>query len=356
MVRALFLALLLIWWHAALADVVTELRESAMAIAGAHEASGKDPKADINLDKPIAVLTRLIESGQLNPGGMAIARYWRARAYSTLNFSRQGRGQKADAELARRSLKDFDDVIAARIEIREWGMSIADGIYGAGAVAFNHLDDSALAHQYWQRCAALGHAGCLNIMASARLTGAGGVAVDISQSIALNKMVYDTGTDFRCAGAYSALANAQIIHFAALQGQAVGELEWMSRAYALLDELQKEEKNDNPCDRSFFELTEYLMRLARGERKPELLRAAAGRTAGNDLRPAARHLLGEINRDAFEQSIQDIALKHMQCSAHFIAAWSAALERDMARSARHTEAMKALGRCDISLALMRLRK
>jgi len=353
--RLFLLALLLGWQGPALADLESDLRDSMRAIMEADEAIGQDPKAEINLDQPIAILSRVIEDRQVNAAVLSVARYWRARAYTTLNWSRMGKGQKPDAELARKSLQDYDDVATAGVQVRGW-VSVPDSIYGAGGVAFNHLGDKPLAYRYWQRCAAAGHAGCLNIMASARLTGAGGVAVDLDQSIALDGMVYDTGTDFRCAGAYSALMNAQIIHFAGLKGQTVGELDWIGRAYPLLDELQKEEKNDNPCDRAFFEISEYLMRLARGERKPELLRAAAARTAGNDLRSAARYLLGDMSREAFDKAAQAIALKHVACSAHFIGAWHAALERDTARLARYTDAMNTLGECEISLALLRLKK
>lgn len=350
-----WLAALILSHGTALADVVTDLRESAGAISRADAAIEKDPKAEVNLDQPIAVLTGVIENRETPPGGIAVARYWRARAYWSLNMARQSKGQKPDAEMARKALQDFDAVIAGRLEPRGWGMSIGDSLYGAGSVALNHLEDSALAHRYWQRCSAIGHAGCMNIMAAARLTGAGGTEVDPQQSIALNRMVYDSGTDFRCAGAYSALMIAQIIHLAGLK-QEVDELQWMARAHPLLAEMQKEEKIDNPCDASFFEVTEYLMRLGRGERKPELLRAALKRKEGFDLGPAIRHLLGEESREAFDRYIGTIPMKHLACNVNYFGAWHAALERDPARSARYVEAMVRLGGCEVDLALFRLRK
>lgn len=350
------LALLLLWHGVALADVDSDLRESLWAISAAEEASDREPGAPIRLDQPIGVLTRLIDDRETPAAAVTVARYWRARAYSALNFGRQARGEKVDRDLARRNLQDYDQVIARGMEPRGWGMSIGNSIYSAGAVAYNHLEDKALAYRYWERCAALGHAGCLNVMAGARLTGEGGMAVDLEQSMALNKTVYDTGTRFRCAGAFSALMIARIIHFAGLKPQPVDELEWLDRAYPLLAELEKEDKNDNPCGRAVFEINDYLMRLGRGERRPELLRAAAARTAGNDFAPVARYLLGEESRETFEEHVRALPVKHNACTGHFIGAWSASLERDPARAARHVESMVELGVCETSLVLFRLRK
>lgn len=356
MLRILGMALLLAWYGAARADDLSDLLQSASAVQEAEEERTRDPNAQVNLDQPLAVLTRLIAGARLNPPGSAVAHFWRGRAYSILNSVRLGRGERADAELARRSLEDFDEVIAGGVEARDLGVGIPNTIYFAGSVAFNHLLDSALAHRYWEKCAALGHAGCLNVMASARLTGAGGTKVDLEQAIELNRQVYDTGTAYRCAGAYSALSIAQIIHFAGLRPPVVDELAWIARAYPLLAELGKADGIDNPCDLAYFELSEYLLRFARGERKPELLRSAAARKTGNPLAPVARHLLGEDDRESFDRYIRTIPLKHMACHAHFLAAWSAALERDRARSARYAEAMAAMGGCDLDLALLRLRK
>jgi hypothetical protein len=354
--RIFGMVLLLAWLGGAAASNHAELLESAIAIQDAEDERTRDPAASVNLDKPLAVLTRLIGSGQLNPPGNAVARFWRGRAYWILNSVRLNRGEQSDAALARRSLEDFDEVVAGGVEVRDLGIGIPNTIYFAGSVAFNHLLDSTLAHRYWEKCAAMAHAGCLNAVASARLTGAGGTAVDLERAIELNKQVYDSGTAYRCAGPYSALTIAQIIHFAGLKPPVVDDLAWISRAYPLLADLAKSDGVDNPCDLAYFELSEYLMRLARGERKPELLRSALARKTGNHLAPVARHLLGEESGEAFERSIRAIPLKHVACHAHFIGAWSAALAHDKARAARYVEAMTAMGGCDIDLALLRLRK
>jgi hypothetical protein len=137
--RIFGMALLLAWLGGAAASNHAELLESAIAIQDAEEERTRDPGADVNLERPLAVLTRLIGSGQLNPPGSAVARFWRGRAYWILNSARLNRGAQADAALARRSLEDFDEVIAGGVEVRDLGVGIPNTIYFAGSVAFNHL-------------------------------------------------------------------------------------------------------------------------------------------------------------------------------------------------------------------------
>jgi hypothetical protein len=234
---------------------------------------------------------------------------------------------------------------------------LSDALYGAGSVARNHLENYSLAYAYWQKCAALEHAGCLNIMASARLTGAGGVKVDVEQSLELNKRVYDTGISYRCAGAYSALVIAYTIHFAGLK-PTVDELAWMKRGSLLLDQLGEEEKIDNPCDRAKFDMAEYLMRLQRGERQPALLRDAVRRSGEADFRPLAQYMLAEGTRESFEAALGKIPLKHVACYVNFLAFWHAELQQDATRSREHFGAMAALGgdHCRVELALIDLKR
>ena len=92
----------------------------------------------------------------------------------------------------------------------------------------------------------------------------------------------------------------------------VGELEWLNRAYLLLDELASRGLN-NPCDRAAFEISEYLLRLSRGEPRADLLRNAAKRSGDADYRPLAAYLLRDMSREALQQSIAKIPLKRIAC-------------------------------------------
>ena len=342
----------------ATADVVSEIRDTARAIIQADEAYRTDAAHAPNLDSQLEALTRHIESGALNPSGLAIARYWRGRGYLTVNGARMKAGQKTDLRLARASLADFDSVIANGADIPAWGISLPDALYFAGGVARNHLEDFKLAYAYWQKCASAGHAGCLNIMASAKLTGSGGIQANIPESIELNRQVYDGGTEYRCAGAYSARMIAETIHFSGERSVVVDDLEWIRRAYLLLDEISVAENSDNPCDRAKFEIIEYLIRLARGEEKPELLRAAAARKAENDYRILAQYLAGSVSPQAFRDALTKVPLKHVACGMNYAAAWHARLRNDTALSETYIGALAAFGgdHCQIELTFLRLKK
>lgn len=337
-------------------DATAELRESAQAVLRADELVQQRRPAEVDLAQAVATLTRVLATEELNPAGRTIAHYWRGRASMTLNWARIGKGEPPDRATTNQSLEDFERVIAAGVDAQGWGATVPEAMYFAGVVARNHLDNENLAYGYWQRCAALNHAGCLGLVALARLTGAGGVAVDLPQSLEMHRKVYETGTKYRCAGAYSALASANTIYFARMKS-AVDELAWMARAAKLLDELGELERLPNPCERAGFEISEYLMRLARGERRPELLKSAAKRAGEADYAPLARYLLGESTRESFEASVGKIALAPTACSVRLLAWWNAELAKDARQSRTHLDAMKALGeQCRISLAFVALQK
>ncbi|HWA36443.1 MAG TPA: hypothetical protein VG873_01155 [Burkholderiales bacterium] len=328
-----------------------EMREVSRSILRATDAYSRSDAPAINLDPEIRALDRMLASGGLNPIGMAVAHYWRARAYASINWVRMRKGEGADPALARKALADFDLAIAGG-DVPAWQLSRANTQYMAGLVAYNYLDDPKRAFGYWETCAGAGHAGCLNTMATARLTGLGGIAVDLDQAVELNRRVYDTGTDFQCAGALSAFAIAQIVHTGLLTGVTVDEFEWMRRGYQLLDELAARDKDDNPCERAKHETYEYLMRLKRGEDRRELLHAAAARRRANDYAAFAEYLLGNASRESLERAIAAQPLRHVACALHFGTAWHAGLKGDAALRERHLAAMRAIGTpCATELAL-----
>src|SRR3989337_1151658 len=88
---------LLLAFPATGADPAAELRDSGRGVIRADDLFQRERYSEINLDDEIAALGRLIESGILNPVGLAIARYWRARGYSTVNWTRVAQGEQAVA-------------------------------------------------------------------------------------------------------------------------------------------------------------------------------------------------------------------------------------------------------------------
>ena len=334
-----------------------QLRDAALNVLRAWDEAREKPNAPVRLDAEMATLTALIESGQLNLLGLSIASYYRGEAGTLINSARLAARQPADAALARRTLADFDRVIAAEIEIAEWRVSIAGAAYSAGSVARNALDLVPQAYAYWEICAQRNHAGCLNIMAAARLTGVGGVEVDLQQSLDLHRKVYDTGTAYTCAGAYSALATSEIIHFGAMRPVTVDEFEWLKRAGALLDELAVKLKNDNPCKRVRFEVTEYLMRLDSGDDRRPVLERALKRADAEDEKVMVGYLLGNVSEADFRKAAGANRNKDAACDMYFAAAWHAEIRKAFELARDHHGFMSALGgdHCRTELALLQLK-
>jgi hypothetical protein len=88
------------------------------------------------------------------------------------------------------------------------------GQFYCGKVGRGGLHDEKSAYAYWEKCASDAHAGCINNLAEARITGAGGQKVDVRQALDLLTAVYNSGTRYHCAGVLSALKHCrdQLLH------------------------------------------------------------------------------------------------------------------------------------------------
>jgi hypothetical protein len=337
---------------------VVELRRYVILIGEAQQKVYRENPASLSLDVEIAGLTNLLQSSQLTAEGSSVAYYYRARAETVVNDVRVRNGRKPDIELGRNALADYDKVLSANIEVDPLGVTINDALYGAGVVARTYLADVPLAYQYWSRCAERGQAGCLNIMAHAKLTGAGGVKVDVPGSIELHKKVYDTGTDFTCAGAFSALAVSRIIHFESIGSLTVDELAWLDRANLLLDKLGLALQTKNPCNRVIFDVAEYLIRMARGDTRRPILERALARAEIDWQRTMISYLLGAVGEAAFRNAAAETGSKEAACDMYFAAMWRADAGHDEARAKDYYRLMSELGGdvCDAPLALAKLKR
>jgi hypothetical protein len=294
------------------------------------------------LESLAAVLADLSRSPGLNEAGHLIARYYRAVALRLENDARREDGTVSDRDLAASALAEFDAVLAFTGPLPR---SIRrDNVeYQAGVIALNYLKDAPRAYDYWRRCAETAHAGCVNVMADAKLSGAGGQSVDPDAAIALHLKVFRTGTQFTCAGAFSAQAIARVIHFTGHSPDGGGDaIEWMGKAYPLLDSLGDLDRGADRCQYSQFQIDEFLMRLAGGDRRDDLLRSARDRASDPIRRTLAAFLLGETDEAALDEATAATRDDYLRCGAHFGALWHFALQGDAARARRHAASMEAL--------------
>lgn len=311
--------------------------------------------AEVNLDYEIDALTKIIEGGKLNEAGLTVARYYRGDANLLVNVARAGANRPADVDAARNALADYDKVIARGKDIADWGVDVSNAAYYAGWVASRYLNSVPLAYSYWEKCAEMGHYGCLMTVAAARVTGVGEVKVDVDQALAMNGQVYNSGTSYGCAGAYAARNNGLIIFFTGTKRPADEALEWLARSRKLLDSLADEQKTPNPCARARFEIIEYLMRYSRGDDAKALLKTAAAHAESEEDRAIVRYLTSAMDEDAYRAQAARSATKPGKCGMHFVAMWNAEINRNGGVARDHYKAMQELGQdaCGSELAYVK---
>jgi TonB family protein len=287
------------------------------------ERIGTDRNATGDLQRDVATLTTLLHSGNLNKIGETTARYYRGAARAKLNAILDHQGEAIDFAMAEEALEDFDKVIASGVDVPPGVVSAVGAEYLAGGVARNQIRSDTRAYSYYQKCAEQGHGGCVNVMASAHVTGAGNTKVDLQEALRLHHDVFDTGIKYRCAGALSARSIAKIVYFTGVRWPGDDELAWASRSYSLSDQIEVGEKRKNSCNGSEARLEEFLYRLSRGERKDGLLEQASARLDADSLATNAviQYFSGAIDETAFEAGVSSSKSEGDRCSAYFEAMW-----------------------------------
>jgi TonB family protein len=287
------------------------------------EKVGNDKNAASDLQRDVGTLTTLLHSGSLNKTGETTARYYRGAARARMNAILDHQGEAIDLAMAEGALEDFDKVIASGVDVPPGVVSAAGAEYLAGGVALNQIRSDTRAYSYYQKCAEQGHIGCVNVMASAHVTGAGDTKIDLQEALRLHHDVFDTGIRYRCAGALSARSIAKIVYFTGVRWPGDDELAWTSRSYSLSDQIEVREKGKNVCHGSEARLEEFLYRLSRGERKDGLLEEASARLDADSLATNAviQYFSGTIDEKGFEAGMSASKSEADRCSAYFEATW-----------------------------------
>ncbi len=320
-----------------LRDIMSYAEETSRKI---YRDDFKPPAADI--DKRMARLTQLIRGKEVNDAGRLVAYFLRAEVRNLRNAIRFKAKQPYDVQIAKATLDDYDKVIAGGRDVGGW-FTLANVNYLAGLVARNDLKSSPLGYAYWQKCSDLGHPGCMNTIAVALLTGTGNIKVDPRAARDLNEKVYETGTQARCAGAYSGRNVGLINHFLGVKKPGDDPLAWFERAYKLLDQLEPELKTKNPCGRGKdFEAKEYLLRLQNNDRKASLLQQAIARTDDGINKTTLRYLADEISETVFREALAK-GNDYERCTAGFLAYWLARIRKEAQAASYYLDVMNAIG-------------
>ncbi len=300
-----------------------------------------------NLKLDVRMLTSALGQRKINNADALVAHYYRARALSMTNTAHEHNGEAMDISGARTALADLDKVIRSGptfTYVPE--VSITNAEYSAGSVAHDQLHDDKAAYSYWEKCASNGHAGCVNILAGARVTGVGGEKVDVHEALGLHTSVYNTGTKFYCAGAYSAVTIAEINYFTGVRRPGDDELEWTKKADGLLDQLEISQNNRNVCDRSDIEVEEFLFELSMGHRNDNILQDALSRMDNDSVttKTLIQFISGAIDEKDFDAAVSSNPSEDERCSAYFEAMWYSELRAEDAMARRLHQHLLDIGK------------
>jgi hypothetical protein len=300
--------------------VFDDIAERGHAISADHEETIRALQQDVDS------LTDGLSAVAADETSVLVLLYYRARARAYINVIRGHDAQPMDEAMAHQIIHDLDAVLAAGVEAPEWGLKTAEVQFLAGTVSREQLHDETRAYGYLEACALRGQAGCMNLMANARLTGVDGQKVDVREALDYHTRVFESGTRFRCAGFLSARSIARIIYFTGVRRQDDDELDWLRRAHALLAKLEDREHQKGQCDSYGAAIEEFLYRMARGTTDTSILAPALELPGTTQNRKAIlQYLSGGIDDRTFKAAINLKEMLLNGCDVYFYATWYAEL-------------------------------
>lgn len=300
-----------------------------------------------SLTQDIQVLGSVIDRSKAITVDVVVARFNRAMALAMINATREHDGEPMDIAAARKARVDLDKIIngPSLAFSKTQAVTIAEAEYWAGSITRNQLHDEKGAYTYWEKCASDTHAGCMNILAVARVTGVAGQKVDLNQALELLTGVYNTGTRYTCAGAYSALSIAEINYFMGVRRPGDDDLGWVHKAHALWDRVEADGEHGDVCNRGENEIEEFLLQLSHGHRDDNILQDALSRLDDDSRSTKAviQYISGAIDEPAFLAAVQADKSPDLRCSAYFDIAWYAKLHSEDVLSRRYYQRMVEIG-------------
>lgn len=317
----------------------------------------KDEVGNLKLD--VRMLSATLGGKKVDASDAMVAHYYRALALAMINTVHEHEGEPMDLPGARTARADLDKIIGAgRVLTYVPEVSQSNAEFLAGSITRNQLHDEPAAYSYWERCAANAHAGCLNVIASARITGDGGQKVDVNEALALHTSVYDTGVKYQCAGAFSAISIAAINYFVGVRRPGDDELEWTKKADGLLDKVEANVNKRNVCQRAGIEVREFLFQLSRGQRDDNILQDALSRLDDESVATKAviQFISGAIDENGFNAAVSSSKFEGYRCSAYFDAMWYSELRGEDAMARRFDQHLVDIGKFHCGQSLVFAKK
>jgi hypothetical protein len=300
-----------------------------------------------SLRQDVRMLSAALSARKIDGADGMVAHYYRAVALALINIAHDHEGETMDISGAHTARADLDKIMGAGAVLTYVPeVSITNAQFWAGVIARNQLHDEAAANSYWEKCAWNLHAGCMNNVASAKLTGRGGAKIDIPGALDLHTSVFNSGIKYHCAGAFSAMDIAGINYFTDVRRPGDEELEWVKKADGLLDKLEIAENNRNACQRAEIEVDEFLFQLSRGHRDDNILQDALSRADEDSVttRAVVQFISGAINESGFDTAVNSSKSQGERCSAYFDAMWYSELRGESGMAGRYYQHLVDLGK------------
>lgn len=309
----LLILLSLFFSAVATAQDFEQLNQSIRDIYKRVDPSNKVEEFDFtDMEKHIAVLNNALGSNTFSLPNQLIIRRARVYAIDRLNFERSWDELPVDISQVELAIIDVDFIVE---KFPESNLKRLE--YLAGHMAMHLLESPTLAFQYWTTCANRGHAGCMNIVGTHRFTGENGFAVDMDEAIRWHKNVFSTGTQFTCAGVFSAVMLLDISYYFPKAKTGGSWQDWVSAVDKLTGEVMQKLEEDDVCHQEFTLLNIYVKQLS--VNKPDsLLLDNAIHFAEDESFIALLKLLKSGGRLSSAPSLlNDMKHPHQRCSAAF---------------------------------------
>jgi hypothetical protein len=225
---------------------------------------------DVNVtEQHLSVITKVLEQKDITTEREGALRALRGYGLSAINFIRLHQRQLIDVAQAEQALQDFNFAIEHFSKISPRNLQ-----YEAGHVAKHLLQSNELALQYWHSCAEKDHGGCMNILAHDYFVGAVRNGANINAAVKWHNRVYNTTSDFTCAGIFSANRLAQLSYYLPDVETGKSWLAWQEELDKLYQKIRNNFKEDMQCNMEKIYTSRYVMQILIGPANTELLQQA----------------------------------------------------------------------------------
>lgn len=244
------------------------------------KAHTNDVKAeDINIEASSEALqqitTYLDNNPHLSNETLKILREARGDGLKAINFKRhyintdqidEATANERDAEVNKQEVMLAIEDIEFVNQARPYSERYRD-MAGMASVL---LKDYQLSNRYYEYCAEMKNAACMNILAAYSFYGMEGNAINPEKSIYLHKQTFKSATSWGCAGYYSATHLADISYFTQFDTGDTWQ-NWYKKGERFLPILKKKFNKDAPCSSVHVGLHKYISYLGEGEVKTDYL-------------------------------------------------------------------------------------